>query len=127
MHPKESVDYTKQRQKVAKLYYGVLTKRLPVREALIRFPKDCEDKTVIASWHALCHLEADEDIRKRDALYKQEQDNYIEFIAHILQKGEALPENIINSYIPYHDEALTPKSNKNIKGIISQLKKFISC
>lgn len=101
-------------------------KKLPVREALVRFPKNCEDKTLIASWHALCHLEADEDLRKQDAMYKQEQDEYIEFIAHTLQRGEELPENIISSYLPYHANALMPATN-NIKGIIYQLKKFLCC
>ncbi len=127
MHRSESIDYTHQRQRVARLFYGVLTKKLPVREALLRFPKACEDKTIIASWHALCHLEADEDIRKRDKEYCIEQDEYIEYIANVLEKGESLPENIVNAYIPYHDEPLTPKSNKTLKGIISQLKKFMCC
>ncbi len=127
MSGNESVDYSEQRKLVAKLFFGVLTKKLPVREALIRFPKLCDDKTIIASWHALCHLEADEDLRKNDEMYKSEQDEFIEYIAHTLQKGSSLPQNIVNSYIPYHDEPLTPKSNKNIKGIISQLKKFMCC
>jgi len=126
MYKHESVDYSNLRKRVSKLFIGVLTKRLPVREALIRFPKECEDKTIIASWHALCHLEADEDLRKKDAMYKQEQDEYIEFIAYTLNKGEELPQNIINSYIPYHNAALTPETN-TFKGIIKQLKKFLCC
>jgi hypothetical protein len=112
------------RKKVSKLYFGVLTRKLSVREALVRFPKECEDNTIIASWHALCHLEADEDLRKKDKMYKEEQDKYIEFIAFTLQKGEALPENIVNSYLPYHSNALTPETN-TLKGILYQLKKFI--
>lgn len=122
----KSVDYSEIRKKVSRLFFGVLTKKLPVREALVRFPKDCEDKTLIASWHALCHLEADEDIRKRDLMYKQEQDEYIEFIAYTLQKGDALPSNIIKSYLPYHNESLIPNTN-TFKGILSQLKKFLCC
>ena len=82
MYEHKSIDYSEIRKKVSRLFFGVLTKKLPVREALVRFPKDCEDKTIIASWHALCHLEADEDIRKKDLMYKQEQDEYIEFIAY---------------------------------------------
>ncbi len=105
---------------------GVLTKKISIREALADFPKDCEDKTIIASWHALCHLEADEDIRFKDSLYKQEQDKYIEFIAYTLQKGEALPQNIINSYLPYHNAALISET-MTLKGIIHKLKKFLCC
>ena len=126
MYEHKSIDYSEIRKKVSRLFFGVLTKKLPVREALVRFPKDCEDKTLIASWHALCHLEADEDIRKKDLMYKQEQDEYIEFIAYTLQKGDALPSNIIKSYLPYHNESLIPNTN-TFKGIISQLKKFLCC
>ncbi len=126
MRGRKCINYTKIRKKVSKLFFAVLTKRLPVREALVRFPKDCEDKTLIASWHALCHLEADEDIRLKDSLYREEQDEYIEFIAHTLQEGDELPENIINSYIPYHSEALIPNTN-SLNGIMHQLKKFLCC
>ncbi len=127
MHNNDSVDYSKIRKKVANLFIGVLTKRLPVREALLRFPKNCEDKTIIASWHALCHLEADEELRRKDELYRKEQDDYIEFISYTLSKGEELPINIINEYSPYYKEALTPLTNKNSKGIWQQLKRFLCC
>lgn len=126
MSKHESIDYTDIRKKVSKLFIGVLTKRLPVREALIRFPKNCNDKTIIACWHALCHLEADEEMRLKDPMYKQEQDDYIEFIAHTLSNGDSLPENIISSYLPYHNDALIPQTN-TFKGIINQLKKFLCC
>lgn len=127
MHNSDCIDYKEIRKKVSKLFIAVLTKRIPVREALIRFPKDCQDKTIIASWHALCHLEADEELRLKDDLYRQEQDDYIEFISFTLSKGEELPENIINSYSPYYQEALTPLTNKNSKGIWQQLKRFLCC
>lgn len=126
MQKRKSVDYRYIRKRVSNLFIGVLTQRLSVREALAAFPKDCEDKTLIAAWHALCHLEADEDIRKRDDMYRQEQDDYIDFIAHTLSKGEPLPANIINSYIPYHEDALIPNSTK-MDGIIRELKKFLCC
>lgn len=119
------LDYTQQRKQVSQLYIAVLTKKLTVREALNSFPQDCEDKTVIAAWHALCHLEADEDIRAKDGLYKKEQDDYIDYIAFTLDKGEALPENIISSYIPYHENALTANTF-TIKGIIQNIKKFLT-
>lgn len=126
MHKSVSPNYSEQRKKVSKLFIAVLTQRLNVRDALARFPKDCEDKTIIAAWHALCHLEADEDIRKKDEMFQKEQDEYIEFIAFTLQKGEELPSNIINSYLPYHSESLVSPS-KSLKGIINKLKKFLCC
>ena len=126
MYKRESIDYTEIRKNVSKLFYGVLTKKIPVRDALANFPKDCEDGTIIASWHALCHLEADEDLRKRDEMYAQEQDEYIEYIAHTLEQGIELPDNIINEYKPYHHEALTPCTN-TLKGIIYKFKKFLCC
>ena len=127
MHNTDSIDYTEIRKKVSKLFIAVLTKRLLVREALVRFPKDCQDKTIIASWQALCHLEADEELRLKDNLYRQEQDEYIEFISFTLSKGEELPQNIINAYAPYYSEALTPLTNKTSKGIWQQLKRFLCC
>lgn len=126
MFKRESVNYKELRKKVSKLFFAVLTHKIPVRDALARFPKDCEDETLIAAWHALCHLDADEEIRSKDKMYAEEQDNYIEYIAFTLEKGEALPRNIISSYKPYHSEALISPS-KNIKGIINKLKRFLCC
>ncbi len=124
MRKRVAEDYSAIRKKVSKLFIAVLTKRLPIRDALARFPKDCDDKTIIAAWHALCHLEADEDIRIKDEMYKKEQDEYIDYIAYTLSNGEALPENIVNSYLPYHDDALIP-AEKSIKGVFKKLKKFL--
>ena len=118
-------DYKEIRKKVSKLFIAVLTKRLPVRDALARFPRDCEDKTIIAAWHALCHLEADEELRLKDKMYCEEQDEYIEYIAYTLEKGEELPSNIINSYKPYHSDALIP-AGKTLRGVINKLKKFLN-
>ena len=100
MHKRIKQEYSELRKQVADIFIAVLTEKLCVRDALATFPKDCEDKTIIAAWHALCHLEADEDLRNKDTMYKQEQDEYIEFIAFTLQKGEELPTNIINAYLP---------------------------
>lgn len=126
MLQRKSVNYKELRKKVSKLFFAVLTHKIPVRDALTRFPKDCEDRTLIAAWHALCHLEADEELRIRDKMYAEEQDEYIEYIAFTLEKGEALPMNIINSYTPYHNEALVSPS-KSVKGIINKLKRFLCC
>ncbi len=126
MQKRESIDYTNLRKEVSKLFFLVLSGRMIVREALLRFPRDCADTTLEACWHALCHLESDEDLRKRDKEYAQEQDEYIEFIAHTLANGEALPQNIINEYYPYHNEMLISE-NKTVKGIFHKLKKFLCC
>lgn len=122
----KSIDYTQERKLVAKLYYAVLTERLSVRDALTKFPQDCEDKTVTTAWYALCHLESDEELRIKDAMYREEQDGYLEFIAQTLEKGEQLPNNIINAYTPYHTEALNANS-KTLKGFIQKMKKFLCC
>ncbi len=124
MRKRVAEDYSETRKKVSKLFIAVLTKRLPIRDALARFPRDCEDKTIIAAWHALCHLEADEDIRLKDEMYRKEQDEYIEYISFTLSKGEALPTNIVNSYLPYYNEALIP-AEKSFKGVFKKLKKFL--
>ena len=126
MHNSVKTDYKEVRKSVSKLFYAVLTKRLCVRDALSKFPKNCDDKTLIASWHALCHLEADEDIRAKDSMYKEVQDEYIEYIADTLEKGQELPENIIKEYYPYHQEALISDS-KTPKGIWNKLRKFLCC
>ena len=58
-------DYSEQRKFVSKLYIAVLTHRLSVREALTKFPQDCEDSTITAAWYALCHYEADEENKNK--------------------------------------------------------------
>ena len=69
------------RRFVAALIRQVLISRLCVREAILNFPKDTEDKSIQAAFHALVHYEADEDLRARDELYREEQDDYLEFIS----------------------------------------------
>ena len=121
----EKGNYFKEREFTGRLICSVLAKKISVREALLSFPKDCEDKTVKAAWFALCHLEADEDLRKRDELYAKEQDEYIDFIAKTLTEGKNLPENIVNVYEQYHSEPLIPHQN-NWKGKIKGLLKFLN-
>ncbi len=124
MHKHESVSIQEMRKNISKIFLGVLTKKISIQEALTKFPPDCDDPTIIASWHALCHLEADEDLRRKDSLYKQEQDDFIGFITHTLAQGNELPKNIINSYTPYHPNSLISGSN-NIKSIINKLTRFL--
>lgn len=83
---------------VSKLLRRVRIGELCVRDALLLYPKDTDDESLIAAYHALIHYEADEDLRNRDRLYKEEQDDYIEFLSYILERGENLPENIIANY-----------------------------
>lgn len=126
MHKSESVDYSELRKQVSELFIAVLTKRMPVREALLRFPRSCDDPTLIASRHALCYLEADEELRIKDRMYEEEQNNYINYIAYTLSKGEELPENIINEYKDYDNTALELEKN-DLKGVFRKLKRFICC
>ena len=124
MHKKK--DYKEELKFISRLIAYVLSEKISVREALIRFPKNCSNGSIEAAWHALCHLEADEDLRKKDKMYADAQDEYLEYIAAALGKGLELPANIINSYLPYHDEALIPSDN-TFKSIIRCFKKFLCC
>ncbi len=99
------------RKEVAKLLRSVLLGHCSVRQALMLYPKDTVDESLIAAYHALIHYEADEDLRARDLLYKEEQDDYIEFLSYTLDRGEDLPTNIINNYKQYYEAA--PILHKN--------------
>ena len=106
-----SEEIVSDRVKVARLLRLVLMGSICVREAMLAYPKDTEDESLIAAYHALIHYEADEDLRNRDPLYKEEQDDYIEFLSYILEREEDLPENIIANYKQYYDSA--PILHKN--------------
>jgi len=118
-------EYREERKNVSRLIYMVLAETLHVREAILRFPKDVNDPTIKTAYHALIHREADEDFRKSDLDYKDEQDDYLEFIAQILQIGNALPKNIIKSYDKYYKDVSTPHS-ESMKGLIKSLCKFLN-
>lgn len=89
----------KNRKYVARLVYAVLTERKTAREAILLFP-ETKDKSIECAYHALVHFEADEDLRYRDFDYREEQDDYLEFIAQTLAEGKSLPRNIIADYEP---------------------------
>lgn len=118
-------EYKEERKNVARLIYMVLAETLSVREAILRFPKDINDATIRTAYHALVHLEADEDFRKKDLDYKDEQDDYLEFIAEILQEGNSLPKNVIKSYDKYYKNINTPHS-ESMKGLIKSLCRFLN-
>lgn len=118
-------DYSKERQYISGLIFDVLTEKLIVREALLKFPKDLHDPSAIAAYHALIHLEADEDIRAKDDLYKQEQDDYILYIAETFQKGDELPQNIIKEYTDFYSWAPSGFSDTK-EGIREKLSRDIN-
>src|SRR5574344_2640639 len=119
---KKNLEYRKQ---VSRLIYLVLTGDLHVREALLKFPKDVNDTSLTAAYHALVHYEADEEQRRLDISYRDEQDEYLEFIAQLLQNGQELPKNIIKIYDKYYKSTKTPRSN-TLKGIIETLCRFLN-
>lgn len=117
--------FIEDRKKVSSLIYDVLVSKMSVLDALKEFPKNLKDPTLGAAFHALVHFEADEDLRKRDALYKEEQDAYLEDMAEILMRGEPLPYNIIEEYTKYHKNSLI-YPNMDKKTMFERLKKMIN-
>ncbi len=96
---------------VSELIRKVLVGELSVRNAITLFPSDVRDKSIEAAFHALVHYEADEDLRKRDILYREEQDDYLTLIFQTLEQGKVLPENIIRNYEKYYKSADIPMPN----------------
>ncbi len=113
------------RRLCARLIYDVLSGKRITREALLRFPKGEHDKSVLAAYHALIYYEADEDLRERDAEYREEQDLYLKSIADILLSGKPLPVNIIKNYEEYYGGSVLPEK-KGFKGWLKSLFRFIT-
>jgi len=118
-------DYGEERKIISRLIYLVLAESLHVKEAILKFPKDADDASIKAAYHALVHMEADEDLRKMDLDYKDEQNDYLEFIAEIFQNGNKLPKNIIKEYDKYYKNINTPNS-ESMKGLLKGLCKFLN-
>ena len=115
------------RQFVSRLIYSVLTNRICVREAILHFPKDRKkDKSLKAAYYALVHREADELLRAKDIEYKEEQDEYLEFLAETLQKGEPVPKNIIREYEQFYKDNEPLKYSDGLKDIFNNLCKFLN-
>lgn len=110
---------------VAELVRKALIGFIPVREALLNFPPDSKDKSIQAAFHALVHFEADEDLRRRDILYKEEQDEYLEMISQILDSGEDLPDNIIRNYEKYYKEPNLPHT-KDAAGKVKSFFRYLN-
>lgn len=113
------------REYVSRLIVSVITERISVRDAILHYPKNNNDKNLQAAYHALIHYEADEDIRKSDLSFKEEQDEYLNLIAELLASGKDLPLNIIKSYEAYYPEVELPKS-KNVINAIKSICKFLN-
>lgn len=114
-----------ERSYVSQLIRYVLMGNLLVREAILNYPRATSDPSLVAAYHALIHYEADEDLRARDALYKEEQDDYLEMLANILEKGEDLPDNIIKAYRKYYKSANIPNGN-DARGLIRSFLRFLN-
>ena len=112
------------RKFVGRLVYSVLTERRCVREALKLFP-DTQDKNIECAYHALVHFEADEDLRYKDIEYREEQNDYLEFIAETLASGKDLPRNIIAEYEDYYKGMATPWKN-GLNGFFKEFLRFVN-
>ena len=95
-------------KKEHRVFVSYLLKKIVVGEittlsAMSNFPKDYEnDESLDACFLAIAHFEADEDLRNKNADYKEAQDEYLMMLAEILDNGEELPQNIINEYKNYY-------------------------
>ena len=118
-------DFKENRAFVVVLIRKVLIGALTVGEAVRNFPFDTGDKSLEAAYHALVHYEADEDLRRRDLMYREEQDEYMEMIAYTLDKGDSLPDNIIRNYEKYYSESSIPHKHDR-KGAIRSFLRFLN-
>lgn len=118
-------DIISARKKVGDLIIKVLTRSLSVKNALLLFPKGFTDASLKCAWHAICHFEADEDIRKNDLFYKEEQDNYLEMLSNILIQGEPIPQDILADYKDYYKDANVP-IDKGLKGFFQSILRFLN-
>lgn len=110
---------------VAALIIKVITGQMLVRDAILHFPKDSQDVNIVTAYHALVHYEADEDFRTQDSEYREEQNNYLIFIAEILNNGKELPKNIIKEYEPYYTVRRMPTTTR-FKNVLKLLCKFLN-
>ncbi len=110
---------------VSELIRKVLVGELSVAKALPLFPSDTHDKSIEAAFHALVHYEADEDLRKHDILYREEQDDYLTLVFQTLEQGNSLPDNIIRNYEKYYKRADIPMPN-DFKSNIIRFWRFIT-
>ena len=121
----DSAQMIKDRKYVGNIIIAVLTERITVQRGLLLFPKGFTDPSIRAAWHAVCHYEADEDIKKQDVEYNNQQIELLEMIAFAFKDGNPLPQNIIDSYKPFYADA--PISYESgLKGLVKRLLRFIN-
>ena len=125
MHNSKEELRLEERKYVSQLIRYVLIKNISVRDAILNFPRGTSDSSLVAAYHALIHYEADEELRTRDAVYREEQDDYLELLAHILENGEDLPDNVIENYKKYYKSANIPNGN-DARGLIKSFLRFLS-
>ncbi len=118
------MDDLNNRKFVGRLIYSVLAERRSVREAIQLFP-DSMDKNIECAYHALVHFEADEDMRYMDIEYRDEQNDYLEFIAETLSEGKELPRNIVADYEEYYKGVAHPWVS-GAKGFWNEIMRFIN-
>ena len=107
---------------VSKLILGVLSGRISVLDALKRFPRDRYNSTIKCCWHALVHYEADEDVRQKNADYRREQDEYLIMLSEILERGEDVPQNIVDEYEKCHGDTMMPYGDSFVEKFLSLFK-----
>ena len=110
---------------VSNLIRLVITGRLSVREALLHFPQNTDDRNIMTAYYALAHYEADEDIRSKDALFRDEQDEYLIMIAELFANNKDLPLNIIKSYEEYYPDINLPRKTVIIN-FLKKIAKFLN-
>lgn len=118
-------DIISERKFAAQLLKKVRLGMLSVRNAMLNYPKDTQDESLIAAYHALIHYEADEDIRAKDELFKEEQDDYLEFIYLTLEQGQDLPQNIIDNYKEFYN-TVPILHKKGLKGFFKSFWKNLN-
>jgi len=116
-------DVKEARKFISSVILNVLTEKITVREALSLFPSDVKDASIDCAWHALCHYEADEEYRIKNSDFLSVQIDSLETMAFILEKGDALPENIIGDYQKYYEMAPIAKPT-GLKGLLQTIMRF---
>lgn len=108
------------RQEASELIIQVLAEKMNIQQAIKAFPRDENDDSLMCAFHALLHYEADDEIRKDDPEYAEEQLDHMENIAMLLKNNEPLPINVIEDYKNYYEEAPFA-SKKGFKQLIKRL------
>jgi len=126
MNKKEKrISLEEAKKQTSELIFKVLSNNLCVREAIKLFPPDTHDPSIECAWHALVHYEADDEYRKKDPQYAEEQDHYLEMIGALLRDGKNIPVNIIQSYNKYYDMTLIPRGH-GFWSLLKYLFRFIT-